>query len=169
VAPAKVQTDSLVASDQADSEAWLQFVAPSARVEFKLAMDRIQEAADVAGAEQAGLLAQGLGSLRRGLGKLADRLFPPVGGEVENSFGEEFEAHDRAYINRLNLALDEAPLRGGLRRLEKAELEDFHRRFLRLNSRLSNNVHSDGNFPECKALYLDAWRVVRTCRIYLPA
>jgi hypothetical protein len=159
----------LVVSDQADSEAWLQLVAPAAKVEFKIAKDRIQEAADAIGTEQAGLLAQGLGSLRRGLSKLADRLNPPAAGKVMNSFGDEFEAHNRAYINRFHLALDEAPMRGGRRRLEKAELEDFHRRFSRLNSCLADNVHGDGAFDECKTLYLDAWRVVRTCRVYLSA
>jgi hypothetical protein len=169
VAPARVQGDSLVVSDQADSEAWLQLVAPAAKVEFKIAKDRIQEAADAIGTEQAGLLAQGLGSLRRGLSKLADRLNPPAAGKVMNSFGDEFEAHNRAYINRFHLALDEAPMRGGRRRLEKAELEDFHRRFSRLNSCLADNVHGDGAFDECKTLYLDAWRVVRTCRVYLSA
>jgi hypothetical protein len=169
VAPAKGQTDSLVASDQADSEAWLQFVAPSAKVEFKLAMDRIQEATDVAGAEQAGLLAQGLESLRRALDKLANQLYPPVSGKVENSFGDEFRADDRAYINRLNLALDRAPLAKNRRKLERIELEDFHHRFSALNARLGDNVHNDGVFDECKTLYLDAWRVVRTCRIYLSA
>ncbi len=169
VDPARAEGDSLVVSDQADSEAWLQLFAPAAKVEFKIAKDRIQEAADAIGVEQAGLLAQGLGSLRRGLSKLADHLSPPAAGKVMNSFGDEFEAHGRAYINRFHLALDEAPSRGGRRRLEKAELEDFHRRFSRLNSCLADNVHGDGVFDECKTLYLDVWRVVRTCRVYLSA
>lgn len=169
IVPAEVESDSLVVSDHADSEAWLQFVAPAAKVEFKLAKDRIREAADAIGAEQAGLLAQAVESLRRALDKLADRLYPPVRGKVENSYGDEFKADDRAYINRLHLALDRAPLAKNRRKLEHVELEGLHRRFSALNARLGDNVHNDGVFDECKTLYLDSWRVVRTCRVYLSA
>jgi hypothetical protein len=167
--PARPDADSLVVSDQADSEAWLQVGAPAAHTEFWLAKKAIDEAADAVGDEQAGLLAQAMESLRRALRKLADQLFPPdSSGVATSSFGETVKAHDRAYINRLCLALDQADLPAGRKRLERAELDDFHRRFYSLNSRLADNVHGDGEYEECKSLYLDAWRVVRTCRLYLP-
>jgi hypothetical protein len=161
------KVDSIIAGHQVDSEAWLEVVCPASLSEFRLAAGRLQDAADAVGDEQAGLLAQGLESLRRALRKLADALYPPASGPIEDRFGQQKRTDDAGYISRIGLALQEAKLPQKRSRLEKAELDDLHRRFQALQGRLSDKVHGDGEFKECQTLYVDAWRVVGICRLYL--
>lgn len=159
--------DQIVADQQHGAEIWLECVSPAAATEFRASQKRLAEAADVAGCEQPALLAQGLESLRRGLNRLADDLFPPQSSKVSDRFGEPRRADQGGYVSRLTLALGDAADSKDRSRLERVELELFSRGLNVLVSRLAAGVHGEGDFDESQRLYVHAWLVVGACRTYL--
>ncbi|HEX2265167.1 MAG TPA: hypothetical protein VHH14_02670 [Solirubrobacterales bacterium] len=131
---------------------------------MSLAAERITEAAGSAGRRQAGLLAQGLESLRRALKALADEVSPPrPDGAVDRS-GKKRRTDEGGYISRLDLALEASRDVNGLFDYDTSELALFHQRLTRLNGRLASGVHGSADHEEAEQLYSDVWRVISIYR-----
>lgn len=156
--------DRIVASQQEEAEIWLHDHVPAALVEMNLAAERIAEAAESGGHRQAGLLAQGLESLRRTLRALADRLSPAHPDGAEDRFGKECRTDEGKYLLRLHLALAASRDSNGLFEHDKAELDLFHQRLTKLNNRLASGVHGASDREEAEQLYSDVWRVISVYR-----
>lgn len=156
--------DSIVVAEQAGSEAWLRIRVPAATTELGLAALRLKEAGDAVGALQAALLGQGLESIRRAVNKLADELFPPQPGAVVGRDGRQRETHERAFLTRIDLAMQSASGDHSLYRLDLKTTKLFHGRLRELISRVAKGVHADGDYEESRQLYTDCWRVVGACR-----
>jgi len=118
------------------------------------------------GAGSSGLMAEKIDSVV--VSQQAESEAWPAKGKTEDRFGEMRRADESGYISRIGLGLQQAKMPDGRYSLEKAELDDFAHRFARLNSRLADKVHGTSSFAEGQSLYVDAWRVVATCRLYLP-
>ncbi len=164
--PLEEKVDAIVVSEQDDNEAFLRRAEPRAMVEFKHAARRLEEAADLAGYEQSAVLAQGLESLRRALNKLADRLWPPSPGEIQDRLEKPAPTNERAYASRINLFLQQAKDSNGKFRLGKREVQLHHQRLTALIDRIAAQVHGEGDFTESRQLYVGAWQIVATVRPY---
>ncbi|MBW8060010.1 MAG: hypothetical protein FVQ78_06670 [Solirubrobacterales bacterium] len=158
------QIDQIVETHQQESEEWLGLAVPSASAELRLAAARLDEAADAVGAEQAALLAQGLGSVRRAIKMVADFLHPPNGKSTHDRFGDERKADDASYASRLSLVFQQSSDSKGRYLFDKAELDLFHRRLTRMIDRLGAGVHGEADFEEARQLYVDVWRLIGACR-----
>jgi hypothetical protein len=152
--------DRIVASRQAEAEAWLRKHLPDATIEMDLAAERIIEAAACTGRRQSALLAQGLESVRRALRALADELFPPQSRPVVDRNEKECRTDEGGYLTRLHLALEAWQDENGIFELDKSELDLFHQRLTKLNRRLASGIHGSGDLEEAEQLYADVWRVV---------
>jgi hypothetical protein len=156
--------DRIVVSQQEGVEVWLREHAPAAAVEMSLAAERIAEAIGGVGDRQGGLLAQGLGSLRRALRSLADAVSPAHPEGAKDRFGKECPTDEAKYLSRLHLALAASRDANGLFEYDKSELDLFHQRLTRLNSRLASGVHGSADHEEAEQLYSDVWRVISIYR-----
>jgi hypothetical protein len=154
----------MVVSRQEGAEAWLRERVPAAATEMDLAAERIAEAAGGTGYRQAGLLAQGLESLRRALRALADEVSPPHPDGEADRFGKECRTDEAKYLSRLHLALADSRDANGLFDYDKVELDLFHQRLTKLNNRLASGVHGSSDHEEAEQLYSDVWRVISVYR-----
>ena len=164
--PLEEKVDAIVVAEQDDNEAFLRRIEPRAMIEFKHAARRLEEAGDLAGYEQASVLAQGLESLRRAMNKLADRLWPPSPGKLQDRLDKPAPTHERAYASRINLFLQRAKDSTGKFLLGKREVELHHQRLTALIDRIAAQVHGEGDFTESRQLYVGAWQIVATIRPY---
>jgi hypothetical protein len=163
-----VLINSIVNDEQQENESWLRRKVPLGAIEFKLAAKRLDEASDLAGYEQSAVLAHGLESIRRGLTRLADVLWPPEKGTVEDRFGNKARVDEGGYASRLNLCLQGSIDSKGQRRLMDREVKLHYERTKQLIGQIAAGVHSEHDFAEARQLYVGAWQIVATARLYPP-